>query len=72
MASCIVKTHPQCRCVFNYKVKNRCPDYDEDCKTMSIIHANWCFMGCQNKKCLPIPNSLGIAEGYCPIIHNSN
>ena len=48
-----------------------CPDYDEDCKAMSYSRAEWCFFGCQNHPCSP-NNSLGIAEGICPIIHNSN
>lgn len=52
---------------------NVCPDYDEDCDTMTEIEANWCFMGCQGHPCNPNKNNtLGTAKGYCPIIHKSN
>lgn len=51
--------------------KTVCPDYDNDCKDMSIDHASWCFHGCQNHKCNP-GVSLGTAKGICPIIHVKN
>ena len=53
---------------------NICPDYDQDCKIMSVSHANWCFMGCENNPCGLIVGikTLGIAEGQCPIINPNN
>ena len=50
-----------------------CPDYDDDCKDMSIEKATWCYTGCQGHKCNPNPNnSLGTAKGYCPLLHLCN
>jgi len=50
-----------------------CPDYDDDCKDMSIEKATWCYTGCQGHKCNPDPNSsLGTAKGYCPLLHHCN
>ncbi|MCP4551124.1 MAG: hypothetical protein GY834_03560 [Bacteroidetes bacterium] len=57
----------------NVSCSGICPDYDEDCKTMSVARAEWCFMGCQGHECNPDPNSsLGTAKGTCPIIHHCN
>ena len=50
-----------------------CPDFDDDCKDMSIEKATWCYTGCQGHKCNPDPNSsLGTAKGYCPLLHHCN
>ena len=50
-----------------------CPDYDNDCKDMSIEKATWCYTGCQGHKCNPNPNSSrGTAKGYCPLLHTTN
>lgn len=49
-----------------------CPDYDSDCVSMTHQQASICFMGgtsCPVSKMFP---SLGIAQGYCPIIHRDN
>lgn len=52
-------------------VDDVCPDFDNDCLTMTQSEANWCFMGCQNHPCLPGVN-LGTAKGRCPIIQKQN
>lgn len=51
--------------------KAMCPDYDKDCKSMSVGQATWCFLGCQNHPCYPNGN-LDTAKGVCPIIHSLN
>lgn len=48
-----------------------CPDYDDDCKDMTVAHATWCFIGCPNHQCNPGVN-IGTAKGYCPIIQTNN
>lgn len=50
---------------------NRCPNYDDDCDTMTSAHAGWCFDGCIKMTPDGLVN-LGAARGYCPIIHRAN
>jgi len=48
-----------------------CSDYDESCEGMTFHHAAHCYFGCERwidgKK-----YSLGLADGFCPILNHSN
>ena len=49
-----------------------CPDYDQDCFSMSLGEARWCYAGLCNHPCGGTPEGIGKAAGYCPIIARSN
>ena len=40
---------------------NRCSCYDDDCQ--SVVDPFYCFMGGRD---------IGVADGYCPLIHDGN
>ncbi len=49
---------------------NRCSQFDEDCVKVDPIA---CFMGLPTSThCCNTPVEFGIADGFCPYIHNAN
>lgn len=48
---------------------NCCPDFDDDC--YHIDNVIGCFIG-KGKGKGKEQETCGIAEGYCPLIHNEN
>ena len=47
------------------KMSKRCSCYDSDCDT--IESHSGCYVGINKKG-----ESIGVADGYCPFIHNQN